>query len=108
LGARVAGARIGPRAAHHRPVAAALEPRPVVEARLFEYRAPVAGGDPAAPRGVRPAEGNREDCPRRARRSALISIVIPERARALAHEPGTRRGRPAQHEYRPTLRFPKV
>ena len=57
---------IGAGAAHHRAVAAALELGSVVETRLFEYRAPLAGGDPAAARGVRPAKGNRQDPPRRA------------------------------------------
>jgi hypothetical protein len=60
-----------PAPAHHRAVAIALELGSVVEARLFEYQAAFAGGDPAPPRGVRPAKGNRQDRPGRASSGAV-------------------------------------
>jgi hypothetical protein len=58
---------------------AALERRLEVEARLFEYRAPFAGGNPAPTRRFRPAKGDRQDGPRRHRGSELISRPLSER-----------------------------
>ena len=65
-GAAGAGDRAG--AAHDRTVAAALERRPGLEARLLEYRPAVARGDRAPPRRIRPAERIAKDNPHEAAR----------------------------------------